>query len=586
MSTLSLKYFLVILFVWFLFSFNTLDATVRYVSKTGSSTPPYTTWATAADSIQKCINFSKGGDTIYVANGTYKEYIRMIPNIALIGSGIDSCIIDTRGLTLPQFRAVVVMDSCKLKNFKIIVRDNTDDDAAIWVGDVGKETYIQNNYLQNCFAGMLIKGSPFVENNIIENTHDGILLSTSQTGKTPIIENNFMSNVQRAIYMNWPMKPTITNNIIYVEDGLFGIEVFAPDSSYCANNIVIAGTCLNGMGYEDTNGPFFNNAVIGNCTFQAMRFWKPNEIYNNIVADGDRGIEVVDNLGVVFQYNNVWNMNTPYINHSPDSTNLSVNPMFTDKTNLDFHLQMFSPLIDAGNPNILDRDGSRSDIGIYGGPLGETYQYIDLPPAIPKNFLSSISGDTTLSIAWELNTETDFKSYKIYRDTISGFTPDSLTFLSSVDTSYFEDFIEGIGNNIYYKVTAVDSQLNESMPGEEVAVIVTGIDEPNIQIIGNYQLFQNYPNPFNPETVIGYRLKEPGYVKLSVYDIKGELIEELINEYKDKGYHEIKFTAYGSEGWKNKLKGLASGIYLYKIDVIDSRHIPVYSQINKMILVK
>ena len=48
-------------------------ATVRFVSKSGTSTPPYTSWETAADSIQKCINFSVDGDTIIVANGVYHE---------------------------------------------------------------------------------------------------------------------------------------------------------------------------------------------------------------------------------------------------------------------------------------------------------------------------------------------------------------------------------------------------------------------------------------------------------------------------------------------------------------------------------
>ncbi len=45
--------------------------------------------------------------------------------------------------------------------------------------------------------------------------------------------------------------------------------------------------------------------------------------------------------------------------------------MFVNEDSMDFHLQMFSPLIDAGDPNILDLDGSRSDIGLFGGPYGE-----------------------------------------------------------------------------------------------------------------------------------------------------------------------------------------------------------------------
>jgi len=60
-------------------------ATIRYVSTTGSSTPPYTTWGTAADSIQKCINFSVDGDTIIVANGVYKEKLIINRVLNLLG---------------------------------------------------------------------------------------------------------------------------------------------------------------------------------------------------------------------------------------------------------------------------------------------------------------------------------------------------------------------------------------------------------------------------------------------------------------------------------------------------------------------
>ena len=75
-----------------------LTATVRYVSHSGNNTPPYLTWATAADSIMFAINISVFGDTIYVANGVYEEQVTMIPGLSLIGAGMDSCVIDTRNL--------------------------------------------------------------------------------------------------------------------------------------------------------------------------------------------------------------------------------------------------------------------------------------------------------------------------------------------------------------------------------------------------------------------------------------------------------------------------------------------------------
>src|SRR5512146_18855 len=73
-------------------------AGVRYVSHSGTNTPPYLTWETAADSIMSAINISTFGDTIYVANGVYEEKVVMIPGLSLIGAGMDSCVIDTRAL--------------------------------------------------------------------------------------------------------------------------------------------------------------------------------------------------------------------------------------------------------------------------------------------------------------------------------------------------------------------------------------------------------------------------------------------------------------------------------------------------------
>ena len=81
-------------------SFYICTGTVRYVSHSGSNTPPYTSWATAADSIMSAISISIFGDTIYVANGIYKERIDMIPGLSLFGAGMDSCAIDTRTFQL------------------------------------------------------------------------------------------------------------------------------------------------------------------------------------------------------------------------------------------------------------------------------------------------------------------------------------------------------------------------------------------------------------------------------------------------------------------------------------------------------
>jgi hypothetical protein len=104
--------------------------------------------------------------------------------------------------------------------------------------------------------------------------------------------------------------------------------------------------------------------------------------------------------------------------------------------------------------------------------------------------------------------------------------------------------------------------------------------------VNNYILYQNYPNPFNPSTTIGYKLKERGYVKLYVYDIKGELVSVLVNQTQEAGYYEVEFSAKGGSTSGGNASSFASGVYIYQIFVKGENNIPVFSDIKKMVYVK
>ena len=83
--------------------------------------------------------------------------------------------------------------------------------------------------------------------------------------------------------------------------------------------------------------------------------------------------------------------------------------------------------------------------------------------------------------------------------------------------------------------------------------------------------FQNaYPNPFNPTTNINYSLPKNTRVKLTVYNVLGELISELVDEFQSKGIYSIKFDGHN----------LTSGIYFYVLKTEDC------IKTNKMMLVK
>ena len=102
--------------------------------------------------------------------------------------------------------------------------------------------------------------------------------------------------------------------------------------------------------------------------------------------------------------------------------------------------------------------------------------------------------------------------------------------------------------------------------------------------VNDYILYQNYPNPFNPSTKIGYQLKQRGCVKLMVYDIKGELVSMLVNKEQNAGYYEADFSVISHQSTIGN--SIASGIYLYRIEVIGEGNLPVYTEMKKMILIK
>ena len=83
----------------------------------------------------------------------------------------------------------------------------------------------------------------------------------------------------------------------------------------------------------------------------------------------------------------------------------------------------------------------------------------------------------------------------------------------------------------------------------------SNIVEVEAGTLTDFYLSQNYPNPFNPETNIDYRIPEETLVNISLYDITGSKIKELVNEKKQPGHYTIKLK--GGE--------LNSGIYFYRL---------------------
>jgi hypothetical protein len=73
-------------------------------------------------------------------------------------------------------------------------------------------------------------------------------------------------------------------------------------------------------------------------------------------------------------------------------------------------------------------------------------------------------------------------------------------------------------------------------------------------------LVQNYPNPFNPSTTIRYTLGSESDVCLTLYDIQGQVVRELVSQHQSAGRYEVSWDGCDAQGCK-----LASGVYLYTL---------------------
>ena len=90
-----------------------------------------------------------------------------------------------------------------------------------------------------------------------------------------------------------------------------------------------------------------------------------------------------------------------------------------------------------------------------------------------------------------------------------------------------------------------------------------------------FRLNQNYPNPFNPITSLSYDLLKDSYVRITVYDMLGNVVNNLISTYQSSGYKTVQWNATNNQG-----QPVSAGVYLYSIEAGEFR------QTKKMILLK
>ena len=139
-------------------------------------------------------------------------------------------------------------------------------------------------------------------------------------------------------------------------------------------------------------------------------------------------------------------------------------------------------------------------------------------------------------------------------------------------------YVIGRGNDPLNSVTVARENVQRAIQEYQNNFASMTYSPPPAIPVTNYLLYQNYPNPFNPTTTIRFELPQDGVVTIEVFDILGQKVKTILNEFKKADSYEVTFSSIG----------LASGVYIYQLRVNDpeSSSGQVFITSKKMMLIK
>ncbi|HLP17839.1 MAG TPA: cohesin domain-containing protein, partial [Bacteroidota bacterium] len=551
--------------------------------------------------IQEALSYAKDGDTVSVAAGMYLGPIVMKSNVHIAGAGA--------GVTTivcpeePSLSMAHVISFIRVKNSGISGCTLMNRAAMGTVIDVQKSVAeITMNRIDQSGASVnsvIVSDSSrvtFIDNYFTESTQGGAEMITLIASEVAIIRNVFSPVVTRdVIVLNNGACGVIANNrFMLSSSGMTGVTARASAGSVVANN-VFKGPASAGSGVKATDAGSLS--VVNNIfdVGQTGISCSGNGVVsiNNVFIGCNIGLDA--DAGVLHRYNLYWRNAIPLRSASMDLTELTSDPQFVDTVKGSYQPKPGSCLIDAGDPSAirLDRDGTRSDIGLFGGPYADMSMGSAGRMSLRLASTSGSPGDTvTIPIfakgivdmaGLELMIEYDVERLELLKVTTAAATRSfnltrknvgqSIVYVMMnrsqpifIDSASVAELVFVIRKEA--KGRAFVSFQNASLVGgvsqplalaqtEDglIDLIATSVKEEKGQAPADFSLSANYPNPFNPSTTIEFTLPVRAAVTLKVYDILGRECATLVNETLGQGRHRAVFNA----------GKLSSGIYLYRL---------------------
>ncbi len=255
--------------------------------------------------IQEGIDAANPGDIVMVAPGRYEEEITLKADVVVRGAGEGLSIIDGQ--------------------------DDEGDVVKAIGNSINEDTKLQGFTITGAISGGSMPGGGGVFCN---------------SGAAPDISNCRVEGNDTGIAC-WNGSEAYIHNCVIIHNNYTGISTGA--GATIVNNTI--HDCRTGFNdYSGYRPVVMNNVITGNSAY-------------GIVAPSSSNKPQLS-------YNDVWGNDSNYHRCTPGLGDISADPFYADTANGDYHLQAGSPCVDSGNPapEYNDPDGTRNDMGAYGGP--------------------------------------------------------------------------------------------------------------------------------------------------------------------------------------------------------------------------
>lgn len=417
----------------------------------------------------------------------------------------------------------------------------------IFAGGIGIYSSSDNglSWFQSGLTGIVVNALAENGNNIFAGTVSGLYLS-SDNG------------------LSWSL----------LNDGLPGAISF--NALTFSGNIIFAGS-ENGIYFSTNNGTNWTQAGSGLPEY-------PDNYFISLAADGNNIFAGTFGSGLYFSSDNGLNWNA--VNNGLNGT-IVRSVFIQDK-------YIYAGTSDGGiflstdngsnwnqfNDGLSNRDirsiaGNNDNlfVGTYGGGVWLRHDLIAVLP-VELNGFSAMIKQNTVVLKWKTAMELNNHGFEIERTKSSSLDQwETLGFIKSSGNSNspkeysFTDFSISNGS-YYYRLKQINND-GIFTYSASIEILVR-----NIPIV--YSLENNFPNPCNPNTVIKYSLPANSSVNLSVYNILGQKIKELISEIQSGGIYQVNFDG----------SNLSSGTYIYSLHASSLDGSKSFNSTKKMILLK